>query len=231
MLLLSAALLLTTPQSDVARWERMIRAGEPASACTEAEAAGNPAALNLAAWCYDTGTGVSRDQARAAALYLRAARAGNAEAQWRYGVMLDTGEGGVTRDPAAALDWFLKAARQGSTNAWVSLGVMYSNGRGVPVDHEKALAAYREAARLGNREALWHVGVIHFQGEGVPANRIEGAAWVIASATGGSPRARDIARQILPTLSEAERVDVLLRARAIVAEHGIDADAGTPPRP
>lgn len=227
MLAFAAAALIAAPQVDTGRWLEMIRNGQPAPACAAAESAGpgDPEAMRIAAWCYDTGTGVAKDQARAAALYLRAAQAGNSEAQWRYGVMLDTGEGGVARDPASALDWFHKAARQGNTNAFVSLGVMYSNGRGVAVDHEKALAAYLEAARRGNREALWHVGVIHFQGEGVTADRVEGAAWVIASSWGGSATARQIAPRALVALTPADRLQASRRAADIAREHDIHPPA------
>jgi TPR repeat protein len=77
-----------------------------------ASAAEDPAALVVLATRYQRGQGVPRDLAQAAALYERAAKLGNAEAQFNLGNMYLLGEG-VPRDDDWAFTWFREAAQQG----------------------------------------------------------------------------------------------------------------------
>ena len=59
------------------------------------------------------------DQLRAEAAIRKAAQAGNAEAQFRLGVMFGNGDG-VALDYAQAESWFEKAAAQGHENALIT---------------------------------------------------------------------------------------------------------------
>lgn len=77
----------------------------PASAATAAQ-------LRLEALSYEHGEGVPRDPQRAAALYCRSARLGDAQAQYNLGWMLANGRG-VARNDVAAAFFFHAAAEQG----------------------------------------------------------------------------------------------------------------------
>ena len=77
----------------------------PASAAMAAQ-------LRLEALSYEHGEGVPRDPQRAAALYCRSARLGDAQAQYNLGWMLANGRG-VARNDVAAAFFFHAAAEQG----------------------------------------------------------------------------------------------------------------------
>jgi len=74
------------------------------------------AGLRQEAAAYEHGSGVRRDGARAAALYCRAARLGDAAAQYDLGWMYAYGRG-VKRDDALAAFFFQAAAGQGIEQA------------------------------------------------------------------------------------------------------------------
>lgn len=65
---------------------------------------------------FEHGEGVTRDPARAAALYCQASKMGNADAQFNLAWMYANGRG-VERDDALAATFFDLAARQGHTHA------------------------------------------------------------------------------------------------------------------
>jgi hypothetical protein len=80
---------------------------------------------------------------------LKAAEQGDAEAQWRLGLMYEFGEG-VAQDYAEARRWYRKAAEQGNADAQNSLGINYTTGYGVPKDLTEAYAWMAVAATNGH---------------------------------------------------------------------------------
>jgi hypothetical protein len=65
------------------------------------------------------------------------AEQGDAEAQFKLGLMYVNGQG-VPQDYAQAVGWYRKAAEQGYAAAQYNLGRMYETGRGVPRDDVEA---------------------------------------------------------------------------------------------
>jgi len=78
----------------------------------------------------------------AAKYYAEAAKAGNAEAQYRLGTLFARGLG-VQQDLVDASYWYQKAALSGNTGARAELAQLYLSGRGVQEDRVKALALYK----------------------------------------------------------------------------------------
>jgi len=78
------------------------------------------ALTRLEATALEHGEGVTRDTGRAAQLYCEAARAGDAESQYRLGWMYANGRG-VERDDSAAAYFFHAAAEQGVAQAQAML--------------------------------------------------------------------------------------------------------------
>jgi len=70
------------------------------------------AAIAELAWMYETGNGVEQDIHRAGALFLQAAQAGHARAQYAVAVMFETGVG-QHQDHQQAAYWLAQAAEQG----------------------------------------------------------------------------------------------------------------------
>jgi len=65
---------------------------------------------------YDSGEGVPQDQKQAVHWYSKAAKQGDADAQFNLGIMYARGEG-VVQDNKRALFWFKKSAAQGHVGA------------------------------------------------------------------------------------------------------------------
>ncbi|MBO9517601.1 MAG: sel1 repeat family protein [Porphyrobacter sp.] len=190
---LLAGFLLTAAAPFDEAWQLMEQ-GQEAEAFVVVEQAaedGDPKCLDYLAWFYDEGIQVEQDLDRAAELYREAAGLGVPHAQWRLGVMMDTGEiSGGTAEEAVAL--FKAAAAQDFTSAMVSLGIMQAGGRGTPQDFASARQSFEAAARLGNVHAFNEIGVMYMLGEGTAEDPQEALAWFIIAATAGDESAQDI---------------------------------------
>jgi TPR repeat protein len=100
-------------------------------------------------------------QSRGAELLRRAAEAGNAKAQFRFGLLLTHGRAGVTRDPLAAGRWCRAAAEQGLAEAQYNLGLLLATGTGVDADATAAGHWLRMAAINGLDEASGCLDLIY----------------------------------------------------------------------
>ena len=92
------------------------------------------------------------DYATALAGYMALAKKGNAEAQFRLGIMHDKGRG-VPENDAEAIQWFRKAAAWGHVESQINLGVMHAQGQGVRQDNVMALYWFTLASAKGSRYA------------------------------------------------------------------------------
>lgn len=91
----------------------------------KAESGNSKDQLGLARMYYN-GDGTTKDDAKAAEWYQKAAEQENVFAQYNLGVMYDKGEG-VPRDAAKAVEWWQKAAAQGNEAAQESLKHLPAN--------------------------------------------------------------------------------------------------------
>ena len=79
-------------------------------------------------------------------LLTQAAEKGDAQAQFRLGLLCERGRG-VPKDDARAAAWYAKAAAQGNPKAANNLGTLYRLGRGVPRDDARAFSFYLQSAK------------------------------------------------------------------------------------
>src|SRR5258706_12677404 len=93
--LLERACLETKPPQAECAWQRL----------TLAAASGRPSAQSVLAWMYAQGVGGKVDPARAARLYLQAARAGDLTAQNNAGELYESGRA-IKSDPKLAFEWY-----------------------------------------------------------------------------------------------------------------------------
>jgi uncharacterized protein len=98
--------------------------------------------------CGDEANGVAQDRPRALALLEKAARAGEASAAFRLGMLFDDGDG-VAKDHARALAYFRAAASGGAVEALHNIGAAYASGRGVKRDYAEGLAWLIVAKKRG----------------------------------------------------------------------------------
>jgi uncharacterized protein len=124
------------------------------------------------------------DYSTALRLFRPLADHGNAQAQYKIGLMYYSGEG-VTQNPAEAARWFRRAADQGSPDAQHYLGMMYEDGNGVPKDLAEAAKWIRKAAEQGSMYAQRDLASKYYHGEGVAQDRTEAAKWLGKAADQG----------------------------------------------
>lgn len=120
------------------------------------------------------------DYAAAAALYATRANAGDAEAQYRMGMMARFGWG-VEKDARASARWLRLAAEQNHAQAQAELGTMYRLGRGVPEDPREAASWLTKAATAGIPMAQLSIGRMYRDGLGVGRDLVEAYAWFSAA--------------------------------------------------
>jgi hypothetical protein len=112
------------------------------------------------------------------------AERGNAEAQYRVGLMYEFGKG-YAADMEQAIVWIRKAAAQGHVAAEVELGVIYATGDGVTEDDAQAVAWFQKAATAGNPTAQYNLGMLYAKGQGLPVDDAQAIAWFRRAAEQG----------------------------------------------
>ncbi len=112
------------------------------------------------------------------------AERGDAEAQYRLGLMYEFGKGFAV-DKAQSMAWLGKAATQGHASAELELGVIYATGDGVPQDNVKAVEWFRKAAIQGNATAQYNLGLMYAKGSGVRKDDVQAIAWFRKAAEQG----------------------------------------------
>jgi len=83
------------------------------------------------------------------------------------------------------LDQIFRDAEQGNHKAQAYLASMYNNGKGVPVDHDKAAHWFLKAAKQGNAFAQANLGRLFERGEGVNQDFAEAVSWYLKAADQG----------------------------------------------
>lgn len=107
------------------------------------------------------------------ALWKKAAEQGHAQAQARYGDILDKAE-----EDTAAVEWFRKAAAQGNAAGEYGLGEMYAKGEGVKQDFVQARGYIARAAEKGHLLALLAMREMYKNGSmGMKADPVKSAEW------------------------------------------------------
>jgi uncharacterized protein len=109
---------------------------------------------------------------------------GNAEAQYRVGLMYEFGRG-YPADKAQGIVWFRKSADQGNAAAQQELGIIYATGDGVPKDDAQAVAWFQKAAKAGNAAAQFNLGLMVAKGTGVRRDDAQAVALFRKSAAQG----------------------------------------------
>ncbi|MEQ2594351.1 MobP3 family relaxase [[Clostridium] symbiosum] len=114
-----------------------------------------------------TGTGTKKEETKAVEFWQKAARLGNANAQYSLAShWLKTGTG----DLQQALEWIRKAAEGESTAAMYSLGKLYLEGEVVPPDIKRAIKLFENAALKGHDYAAYRLGRLYLSGEQIEKN-------------------------------------------------------------
>lgn len=113
-----------------------------------------------------------------------AADAGDAEAQYRYAMVLERGLCGK-RDPVRAFALLTNAGLKGHAKSAVLVAHLYSEGTALPRDPEQANRFYRIAAKQGDVEAQHSLGVSLLREAGSDEDVSEAVHWLTEAAEEG----------------------------------------------
>jgi hypothetical protein len=126
---------------------------------------------------------------KALPLYLKLAGDGNADAQFKLGLIYANGQG-VDKDDKQAVDWFEKAAQQGHREAQTKLGFMYATGKGVTQNDSSAVYWCYKAAEQGDAIAQYNLGQMYAKGQGVAKDSNLAFSWFSKAAAQGDAHAQ-----------------------------------------
>ncbi len=101
---------------------------------------------------------------------------GNAESQWRLGMMQMNGLG-MVENQALGLDNFLLAAEQGHVFAHHMIGVAYMTGEGADKDILKAVEWFEKAAEFGIPGPMYTLGMLYEEGKEVTQDLAKSQFW------------------------------------------------------
>lgn len=133
-----------------------------------------------------TGTGTEKEEIKAVEFWQKAARLGNANAQFALAShWLKTGTG----DLQQALEWIQKAAEGENTAAMYSLGKLYLEGQVVPTDINRAIELFGKAAMKGHDYAAYRLGRLYLSGEKIEKNIELAMEWLGQAAGASNPYA------------------------------------------
>ncbi|XP_040837128.1 protein sel-1 homolog 2 isoform X3 [Ochotona curzoniae] len=99
--------------------------------------------------------------------FLKAAKAGSANAMALIGKMYLEGNVAAPQNNATAFKYFSMAASKGNAIGLHGLGLLYFYGKGVPVNYAEALKYFQKAAEKGWPNAQFQLGFMYYSGSGV----------------------------------------------------------------
>jgi hypothetical protein len=206
------------------------RTAEALQALQRAADAGSAEGAHRLALVFAEGTGgTPRDDARALALFEKAAAAGHHRAQINVGTLYFRGQG-TPRDLVRARAWLEKAAAQEDPYALYALGRAMDESEGQAMaDPVRAADLYRRAAQLGHPLAALRYGLALNEGLGVRKNPALAQQWLIYADKWGVPEASlamgDMAARTPASRDKAANEKAV---RAAITWYQAAAQAGVP---
>ena len=203
---------------------------EALRAMQHAADAGSSEGMHQLALIQATGVpGVPRNDAKAAELFEKAAKAGHRRAQLNIGILYARGQG-VARDLVQARAWLEKAAAGGDAYALYALGRAMEDGYGpAQPDFTRAADLYRQAAEKGHPLAGLRYGLALNEGAGIKKDPAAAQRWLIFAQERGVPEAAlamgDMAARTPASRDKEANTKVVQSA---VAWYQVAANAGVP---
>ncbi len=163
---------------------------------------------------------LSPRQAEALAALRARAESGDAEAQYRLGMLYGNGEG-LPLDHTQAEYWFTQAARQGHEDALLTLAWMYASGGGVEMDEARARELYLLAADKGSGKAQYVVATMYRFGQyGVERDMARAVHYYQLAAERGQAAAQSALGKLLMEGRHVARDDVVALQWLTLAQAG-----------
>jgi len=135
------------------------------------------------------------DHPAAAQLILKAAQAGNPDAQNEIGYLYEAGDG-VPKNPGEAAKWYQAGAAQGHARCEFALGSLYEAGRGVKENWDEAARWYGKSAMQDDEYGMFSLGRAYQYGIGVPLDLTTAITWYDKAAAKGHGQAAFFAKYL-----------------------------------
>lgn len=129
----------------------------------------------------------------------RSARMGYDEAQVQLGIYLRYGSNNFDKDLPEALHFFTEAAQLDHPVALAELADMHANGRGAPLDKQKAFECSIRSAEAGYPDGQFNLAKCYAEGIGVEPNKALAVEWLAKSAEQFHPKAMFILAHAITT--------------------------------
>lgn len=152
----------------------------------QAAEGGQTPAMTFYGKLLSSGAGVREDKKAAHGWFVKAAKAGDAEAQFLLGRSFERGEGTGKKDLKLAVRWYQRAAKAENGDALNNLGVLYSLGEGVKQNNKRAIAHFKRGAKAGNANAMFNLAAAYDEGRGVRKSAKESARLVLSAIRAGN---------------------------------------------
>jgi TPR repeat protein len=182
---------------------------------------GLPPALVSLARFHEQGLIVQKDEKKAFALYRRAFNAKEPISSLRIAKMFFDGRG-ISQSYHEAASFFRTAASRGvPAGAHYYADMLYA-GKGIPEDRKEAVKWYRKAAEMGWPFAARVLAPLYFKGEFVAKDIVEASKWMhvsLALLVKKDPMTRELARKMLPHLSDTDRESGRQKAHEYLKTH------------
>lgn len=115
---------------------------------------------------------------KALSILEKAAKLGNAEAQYNLGFLLQSGGGGE-KQPKEAIKWLKKSAQSKFNDAYYALMMAYGNGVGVEQNSGIAFSYAMKCAQNNDPTCMWNVVNCYISGNGVKQDTSQFKIWLI----------------------------------------------------
>ena len=120
--------------------------------------------------------------------WIRAAEAGNSEAQFYVSRLFAEGRG-IPQDAVQSMRWLNHSARGGFPPAQFNLGNSYRTGTGVRRDLSQTIRWWTEAANAGFVQAQYNLALLYFRGDAGVRDLDQALAWAEKADEAGSREA------------------------------------------
>ena len=117
--------------------------------------------------------GLEKDEKTALKLFKRAAKLGNAAAEYNLGMAYACGYYGLTADRKVALYWLKKSVKGENPSACLQMGLYYYYTVKTKAAYKKAFELFTDAYNFGEEQAIINIGLCYLQGNGVKEDKKE----------------------------------------------------------
>ena len=161
---------------------------------------------------YEAGSrrAMAGDHKMAMVFFEQGAKKGDARCMFGLGTQHYLGEG-TKQDFKEARKWLEMSLEKGYAPSAFVLAMMYQRGEGVDANLTKSSELLQFAANRCVMHAQSELANRLYEGNGLPQNKLDAIAWLSISSThaDSDDEARATAKQVLASLSEVERAQVV----------------------